>query len=1208
MSITITGAKQLATSSNSVLCSGQSQASIAFFFRYDGDPAASNATVICWRQFYSSLYISMSGSAAEKLKASFFWVPTSGSSPLSQLQFTVGAVYHIAMTYDQGSQKVWVNASPSSMSPSATGTTQSISRAFLLGGNDYGSNSGCIYTIHGFGIWNGYTLTAQDVIDLRDGTKAVADVGATATTRVSWSLAGATGATPVVGDAGLANGVGSTAYNLSSISGSGSVVYSDPLAWVPSVTIAEPIVGTSGKTTFIFPKNIVGGTPAIPTSLDAPLSISVNGVPRGNLTPIVASGVHTYAMFSNPVAVSAGDVVRVDAPRGAIFCNSGFTEVATAVTALNRVGKSMVRPDGHRPDREVGYNLSYFMAGHNSLCPLLKNRALAAGSFSSVTAKDANAKPTALSQTYSTAQLIEPLPANNGIDSTGYPGPVGLFAVGWDDLGGTSFALASGDAATTVVTEVAGYNNAGSGGVGKVRVFNVQRAGGSTQVGVNVLLTMSCPGLSPAFDNLVVHGPEDFTPGTPTILDRADRYAFSEVFLDRVRGAGCFRMQAWDPQPESSQVDVEHLIDETRFTYGWGNYTYYKTLGFDQASPYSTATYPYFYWHSGGQKYNCNLTNNINASQTDIDISDAATAPVFANLRLFADSEEMQVVGVSGTTVTVKRGANGTTAATHSAGTIQCGYRVPSVPLGTPPFSNAGVVVLRTQQAHNLVTGQRIAPTGGGWPNLATTSGKTIFPPSSASPAFVVGTNLVVCKFGLNDGYTGSGVTVSGTTNLNPSNLTLSPCQANIDLPGGPQTPYAVLCKAANTVGIRRLFITIPQCATNETILHIARKVRDNIDPSIEVWLEYANEPWNFSVPNYLFTALTYGIHPGQTPLAYYVKRASEVGDLFRLAFDEGGRNRSGQVHLYLNAQCVNPSPAMLDFAAAQNPPLRIDGVAIAPYLEPGWADAQTNAAYARIDHQQAIDLYTANLWYKTDSFTLASFAAAWSSYLASYTASTGYACQLVAYEGGVEIIHPGESSCLGTVSVTSGSPTVAGSGSKFLLQLRAGDTIKIKRSSDNSYQSYTVLSIATDTSLTLAANYADATESSRPYSLVIPNQRKKDRDAAYDPNFYIAEQDLDALVEKVGIQSFNIFELSGDWYQGFFLWPHYHSHQQLAGRGDGSDGLADNRLTLAQTKASTVNQDLANVSVRGRAWKDWNVAAKKPARRRRPRYGSFGS
>ena len=63
----------------------------------------------------------------------------------------------------------------------------------------------------------------------------------------------------------------------------------------------------------------------------------------------------------------------------------------------------------------------------------------------------------------------------------------------------------------------------------------------------------------------------------------------------------------------------------------------------------------------------------------------------------------------------------------------------------------------------------------------------------------------------------------------------------------------------------------------------------------------------------------------------------------------------------------------------------------------------------------------------------------------------------------------------------------------------------------------------------------------------------------------------------------------------GAYLWQ-----TQDHGRGDGSDGKANNRLTLAcpgktNSKSPTVNQDMVNVSVRGQAFIDWMGAWSSP-------------
>jgi hypothetical protein len=64
-------------------------------------------------------------------------------------------------------------------------------------------------------------------------------------------------------------------------------------------------------------------------------------------------------------------------------------------------------------------------------------------------------------------------------------------------------------------------------------------------------------------------------------------------------------------------------------------------------------------------------------------------------------------------------------------------------------------------------------------------------------------------------------------------------------------------------------------------------------------------------------------------------------------------------------------------------------------------------------------------------------------------------------------------------------------------------------------------------------------------------------------------------------------------YYFGNNNWGLYHSPYQPYGKGDGSDGKANNRLCLAtpgftHTKAATTNQDQQNVSVRGQAFLEW--------------------
>lgn len=62
------------------------------------------------------------------------------------------------------------------------------------------------------------------------------------------------------------------------------------------------------------------------------------------------------------------------------------------------------------------------------------------------------------------------------------------------------------------------------------------------------------------------------------------------------------------------------------------------------------------------------LSVGINNSTTSLSVVDASTFPVSGNFRIRVDNELLLVTGVSGTTFTVTRGIEGTSATSHSAG------------------------------------------------------------------------------------------------------------------------------------------------------------------------------------------------------------------------------------------------------------------------------------------------------------------------------------------------------------------------------------------------------------------------------------------------------------------------------------------------------------------------------------------------------------
>jgi len=122
-------------------------------------------------------------------------------------------------------------------------------------------------------------------------------------------------------------------------------------------------------------------------------------------------------------------------------------------------------------------------------------------------------------------------------------------------------------------------------------------------------------------------------------------------------------------------------------------------------------------------------------------------------------------------------------------------------------------------------------------------------------------------------------------------------------------------------------WITIPHMADNSYVQKLARLFKDNLAPSLNVYVEYSNETWNggFSQTNYQkIMADENGLGEGYK---YYVKRSSEVMEIFEQVFgssDRLVRIISGQfVNTWRNGQILKEAASYGNF----------DAFAIAPYF-----------------------------------------------------------------------------------------------------------------------------------------------------------------------------------------------------------------------------------------------------------------------------------
>ncbi len=324
--------------------------------------------------------------------------------------------------------------------------------------------------------------------------------------------------------------------------------------------------------------------------------------------------------------------------------------------------------------------------------------------------------------------------------------------------------------------------------------------------------------------------------------------------------------------------------------------------------------------------------------------------------------------------------------------------------------------------------------------------------------------------------------------------------------------------------------MNIPLAATDAYVYDVALKILNNFPEGRRVYVELADEPWNWSFSEYdvcLFLSNLAGV-----PNFYYyvVVRTGQIRTIFRNVFG----SRANEIYALVNNIWTGVSPwveytgiptseqisAFPSLQIAAYYGVTIDTHAAAPYINLD-DSAATMLAWNNSNIQQMIDIFVHDMYYNQQG---------WPAWLAAHQAL------MAAY------------------NATPASPNFNGAiGTCFLYGYECG------------FQ-------------TPPAG--------------ITNQISLSHDLTYDPNWLIIEQDFYALLQKSGFVNANVYSYS-IYYVTPNNWGLYHWVNQPYGKGDGSDGKANNRLCLATpgyeySKAATTNQDAVNVSVRGQAFLEW--------------------
>ncbi|MEM6315801.1 MAG: hypothetical protein AAF743_17060, partial [Planctomycetota bacterium] len=60
--------------------------------------------------------------------------------------------------------------------------------------------------------------------------------------------------------------------------------------------------------------------------------------------------------------------------------------------------------------------------------------------------------------------------------------------------------------------------------------------------------------------------------------------------------------------------------------------------------------------------------------------------------------------------------------------------------------------------------------------------------------------------------------------------------------------PYELMIQLGNELG-KDVWLNVPHAANDDYVTQLARLVRDNLNPELDVWIEYSNETWNTAGP-----------------------------------------------------------------------------------------------------------------------------------------------------------------------------------------------------------------------------------------------------------------------------------------------------------------------------------------------------------------------
>ena len=735
---------------------------------------------------------------------------------------------------------------------------------------------------------------------------------------------------------------GSTGPRTLTIALSGWTVDGSPLTFTAtaaatpnaSIAVSSPYaagcyIGTSGQQLFAFFVAGTAGTGSaeIPSVINQAPLIYHSGTLVGQCTnPLVVPGTFPYVSFNLPsgVVVSEGATgYSISTQPSWVTMQSG--DVCNGITEqaiTNYAGQSCFGTGKLTKTFKPGMNFSYIGPIDACTYNVAKNWRLRMGT------------PYLANGPLYVGYPFLNLSWSNGVDSTNYPGIPGYWAIGFDDTESPAPAtvqIISQNTSICTVNWIHGNDNAGTGGgQNQYYLFEVAYASGTTSVNtplsIQIYNGQATPSIS-QLSNLWILGPGDFivpaANDTTWSFDRTSSpCALSNQFLSNfVNSVGscrwvdatlgfanyCAMTEPWEgPQ-----------LNALSWNNGWyPSYTITYTEARALVPPGTSGSTSYIYSEflgslglSGWATWTCSSTlgaNITSATQTTITFSSSSSAandPVFCGVLIQIDSEKMQVQAASGASITVFRGACGTTATTHSSGTAitilskRWAWTSLSQFYGETGgvFTNRNQIVELVCASPHGLTEYASIPLGSTWPTLNCVDGSQInlntwnvF--NNVNGPLITGPNTFAVYAGRQSGVA---TTLSASSSAVSISVTWSPS-------GGNGFPMEFIAMATGTLLGADLHVNIPLMATDAYVWDVAAKILANFPAGRRVYVELSDEPWNYWNSGAYYTATPMSLNAGVNYFYYMIViRTGQIRTIFRTVFG----SRENEIHAVLNMQ-----------------------------------------------------------------------------------------------------------------------------------------------------------------------------------------------------------------------------------------------------------------------------------------------------------------